>query len=196
MQDQCAGDDDLQLPPKFRVRRNGKIYQFRERDRDCLQDWSDLRSECEWFVLVAMQAIDVICAEVMKMGVKQVIAKRIRSYHAGWGEPSFLSTGIPQLKSNRPITDMWRFMYSRRNIEGLDYKNDYLKLHAKLLKIYQEVLNSNVDITDDFQRMAQENLARHKDKIEEAGMEEGSDTYTNLSEFCKKMFSMFVQEQK
>ena len=61
-------------------------------------------------------------------------------------------------------------------MEGLDYKNDDLKLHAKLLKIYQEVLNSNMDITDDFRRMAQENLARHKDKIEEAGMEEGSDT--------------------
>ena len=61
-------------------------------------------------------------------------------------------------------------------MEGLDYKNDNLKLHAKLLKIYQEVLNSNIDITDDFCRMAQENLARHKDKIEEARMEEGSDT--------------------
>ena len=33
-----------------------------------------------------------------------------------------------------------------------------------------------MDITDDFWRMAQENLARHKDKIEEAGMEEDSDT--------------------
>ena len=85
MQDQHAGDDDLQLPPKFRFHRNGKIYQFHERDRDCLQDWSDLRSECKWFVLVAMQAIDVICAKVMKMDVKQVIAKRIKSYHAGWG---------------------------------------------------------------------------------------------------------------
>ena len=61
-------------------------------------------------------------------------------------------------------------------MEGLDYKNDDLKLHVKLLKIYQEVLNSNMDIRDDFQRMAQENLARHKDKIEEARMEEGSDT--------------------
>ena len=85
MPDQHAGDDDLQLPPKFRVCRNGKIYQFHERDRDCLQDWSDLRSECKWFVLVAIQAIDVICAEVMKMNVKQFVAKRIRSYHAGWG---------------------------------------------------------------------------------------------------------------
>ena len=73
-------------------------------------------------------------------------------------------------------------------MEGLDYKNDNLKLHAKLLKIYQEVLNSNMDITDDFRRMAQENLARHKDEIEEARMEEGSDTWTNLSEFCKKCF--------
>ena len=35
-------------------------------------------------------------------------------------------------------------------MEGLDYKNDDLKLHAKLLKIYQEVLTSNMDITDDF----------------------------------------------
>ena len=70
-----AGDDELQLPLKFRVCRNGKIYQFCERDRDCLQDWSDLRSECKWFVLVAIQAIDVICAEVMKMDVKQVIGK-------------------------------------------------------------------------------------------------------------------------
>ena len=61
-------------------------------------------------------------------------------------------------------------------MEGLDYKNDDLKVHSKLLKIYQEVLNSNMDITDDFHRMAQENLARHKDKIEEARMEEGSDT--------------------
>ena len=61
-------------------------------------------------------------------------------------------------------------------MEGLDYKSDDLKLHAKLLKIYQEVLKSNMDITDDFHRMAQENLARHKNKIEEAGMEEGSDT--------------------
>ena len=95
VQDQHAGDEDLQLPPKFRVHRNGKIYQFCERDRDCLQDWSDLRSECKWFVLVEMQAIDVICAEVMKMDVKQVVAKKTRSYHAGWGEPSFLSTGIP-----------------------------------------------------------------------------------------------------
>ena len=103
-----------------------------------------------------MQAIDVICAEVMKMDVKQVVAKKIRSYHAGLGEPSFLSTGIPQLKSNRPITDTWRFMYSNQSMEGLDYKNDDLKLHAKLLKIYQEVLNSNMDITDDFHRMAQE----------------------------------------
>ena len=50
--------------------------------------------------------------------------------------------------------DTWRFMYSRRNMEGPDYKNDDLKLHAKLLKIYQEVLNSNMDITDDFHRMA------------------------------------------
>ena len=65
-------------------------------------------------------------------------------------------------------------------MEGLDYKNDDLKLHAKLLKIYQEVLNSNMDMTDGFWRMAQENLARHKDKIEEARMEEGSDTKTNL----------------
>ena len=61
-------------------------------------------------------------------------------------------------------------------MEGLDYKNDDLKLHAKLHKIYHEVLNSNMDITDDFQRMAQENLARHKDKIEEARMEEGCNT--------------------
>ena len=67
-------------------------------------------------------------------------------------------------------------MYSRQNIEGLDYKNDDLKLHAKLLTIYQELLISNMDITDDFYRMAQENLARHKDKIEVAGMEEGSNT--------------------
>ena len=36
MQDQHAGDDKLQLPPKFDVHRNGKIYQFHERDRDCL----------------------------------------------------------------------------------------------------------------------------------------------------------------
>ena len=85
MQDQHAGDDHLQLPLKFHFRRNGKIYQFRERDRECLQDWSDLRSECKWFVLVAMQAINVICAEVMKMDVKQVTGKRIRNYHAGWG---------------------------------------------------------------------------------------------------------------
>ena len=176
MQDQHAGDDDLQLPPKFCFCRNGKIFEFHERDRECLQDWSDLRSECKWFMLVAMQAIDVICSEVMKMDVKQVIGKSIRNYHAGWGKASFLSIGILQLKSNRPITDTWRFMYSRQNMEGLDYKNDYLKLHVKLLKIYQEVLNSNIDITDDFWRMAQENLVRHKDKIEEARMEEGSDT--------------------
>ena len=31
-----AGDDNLQLPPKFCFHRNGKIYQFRERDRECL----------------------------------------------------------------------------------------------------------------------------------------------------------------
>ena len=113
MQDQHAHDGESQLPPKFHVCRNGKNFHFRERDRDCLKDWSDLRSECKWFVLVAMHAIDVICAEVMKMDVKQVIAKRIRSYHTGWGEPSFLSIQIPQLKLNRPITDTWRFMYSR-----------------------------------------------------------------------------------
>ena len=61
-------------------------------------------------------------------------------------------------------------------MEGPDYENDDLKLHAKLLKIYEEVLTSNMDITDDFHRMAWENLDRHKDKIEEAHMEEGSDT--------------------
>ena len=72
--------------------------------------------------------------------------------------------------------DTWRFMYSRQNMEGPDYKNDDLKLYAKLLKIYQEVLNSNMDITDNFHRMAWENLTRHKDKIEEASMEEGNDT--------------------
>ena len=113
VQDPHAGDEDLQMPQKFCVCRNGKIYQFRERDKDCLQDWSDLRSKCKWFMLVTMQAIDVICAEVKKMDVKQVVVKRTRSYHAGWGEPSFLSTGIPLLKANRPITDMRRFMYNR-----------------------------------------------------------------------------------
>ena len=66
IRDPHSGDEDLQMPPKFRVHRNGKIYQFCERDKDCLQYWSDLRSECQWFVLVAMQAIDGICAEVIK----------------------------------------------------------------------------------------------------------------------------------
>ena len=61
-------------------------------------------------------------------------------------------------------------------MEGQDYKTDDLKLHAKLLRTYEEVLNLNLEITDDFQRMAQENLARHKNKIDEACMEEGSDT--------------------
>ena len=37
MEDQHAADDDLQMPLKFCVCRNGKIYQFHERDRDCLQ---------------------------------------------------------------------------------------------------------------------------------------------------------------
>ena len=55
MQDQHAGDDDLQLPLKFRICRNGKIYQFRERDRDCLQDWSDLRLECSLCLLQCKQ---------------------------------------------------------------------------------------------------------------------------------------------
>ena len=80
-----AGDEDLQLPLKFCVHRNGKIYQLCVSDKDCLQDWFDLRSKCKWFVLVAIQAINVICVEVMKMDVKQVVAKRTRSYHAGWG---------------------------------------------------------------------------------------------------------------
>ena len=135
VQDPYAGDKDLQMPLKFHLCRNGKICGFHERDKDCLQDWADLRSKCKWFVIVSMQAIDVICSEVMKINVKQVIGKRNRSFHAGWGEPSFLSTGIPQLKANRPIRDTWRFMYSRQNMEGQDYKNDDLKLHAKLLKI-------------------------------------------------------------
>ena len=176
VQDPHAGDEDLQMPLKFHVHRNGKIYLFCERDKDCLQDWYDLRSKCKWFMLVAMQAIDVICTEVMKMDVKQLVAKRTRCYHAGWGEPSFLSTGISQLKANRPIRDTRRFMYSRQNMERPDYKNDILRLHAKLLKIYEEVLTSNIDITDNFCRMVEENLARHKNNIEEARMEEGSDT--------------------
>ena len=60
VQDPHAGDEDLQMSPKFRVCRNGKIYQFCERDKDYLKDWSDLRSKCKWFMLVAMQAIDVL----------------------------------------------------------------------------------------------------------------------------------------
>ena len=139
------------------------------------------------FVLVAMQAIDVICAEVMKMDVKQVIAKRIRSYHAGWGEPSFLSTGIPQLNSNWPITDTWRFMYSRQNMEGLDYKNDDLKLHAKLLKIYQEVLNSNMTwiLQMIFREWHRKIWLGTKTKLRKP---EWKRVVTNLSEFCKKCF--------
>ena len=36
MQDQHVGDDELQLPLKLCVCRNGKNYQFHKRDRDCL----------------------------------------------------------------------------------------------------------------------------------------------------------------
>ena len=69
-QDPYAKDEDLLMPLKFLVHRNGKISAFREKDKDCLQDWTDLRSECKWFVIVALQAIDVICSEVMRMDVK------------------------------------------------------------------------------------------------------------------------------
>ena len=63
---------------------------------------------------MALQAIDVICRQVMVMDARNVAAKRTRSFHAGWEEPSFFSTGIPDLKSNRPIVDASRFMYSRQ----------------------------------------------------------------------------------
>ena len=42
--------------------------------------------------------------------------------------------------------------------------------------MYQTVLNTNLDISNDFCRMVQENLARHKNKIDKMEMEEGSDT--------------------
>ena len=69
------------------------------------------------------------------------------------GEPSFLSMGIPDLKSNRPISDGWRFMYSRHTMEGPDYKNNDFRLHAKLLSTYKKVLNLNLQNSDEFQRM-------------------------------------------
>ena len=76
------------------------------------------------------------------MDMRQVIGRRNRGFNAGWGEPSFLSTGIPQLKSNRPIVDAGRFMYSKHTIEGPDYSNDDLRLHAKLLRTCKEVLSA------------------------------------------------------
>ena len=39
-------------------------------------------------------------------------------------------------------------------MEGPDYKSDDLKLHAKLLSTYEQVLNSNLQLTGEFWRMA------------------------------------------
>ena len=169
--DPHAKDVDLQMPPKFHMTRNGKIYGVHEKDEECEEYWNDLRSECKWFIIVALQAIDVICSEVMCMEVKQVAVRRTRTYHAGWGKPSFLSSGILELKSKRPIQDEWRFMYSRHTMEGPDYKNDDLRLHAQFLSTYKEVLNSNLELSDEFRRMAKRHLQKHKNKLDEAAME-------------------------
>ena len=80
---------------------------FIEKDKECLQDWNDLRFKCKLFIIVALQAIDVICSEVLCMDVKDVVGKKNRCFNAGWEEPSFLSMGILDLKSNRPLNDGW-----------------------------------------------------------------------------------------
>ena len=81
-QDQHANDQDLQMPPRFCIKRKGKLASFSEHNKECLQDQSDLRSECKWFVIVVLQAI---CSEVMHMDVRQGVCRRNRCFNAGWG---------------------------------------------------------------------------------------------------------------
>ena len=67
-------------------------------------------------------------------------------------------------------------MYGRHTMKGPDYKNDDLRLHAKLLSTYEKVLNSNLQISDEFRRMVKANLEKHRNKIEEACMEPDTDS--------------------
>ena len=82
-QDQHTEDDDLQMPPKFHLKGNEKLASFSKKDKECIQDWSDLRSECKWFVIVVLQAIDVIYSEVLCMDLKQVVWRGNRCFNAG-----------------------------------------------------------------------------------------------------------------
>ena len=71
-------------------------------------------------------------------------------------------------------------------MEGLDYKNDYLKLHVKLLKIYQEVLIQTWRLQMIFGEWHRKIWLGTKTKLRKPEWKRLVTLRLNLSEFCKK----------